>query len=125
MENELRSNLLAVATAFAAAERCGLSTVSRRCRNDSGFFHRLFDESKSFTARTFDEVMRWFSDNWPDGADWPLSVCRPSALTIPSSGNTSDHAAGSSAGPNPEIVESPLPVRGSADPAVTPAPTGG
>ena len=49
----------------------------------------------------------------------------PNAPTTPLSGNTSDHAVGSSAGPNPETVESPLPVRGSADPVVTPAPTGG
>ena len=40
-------------------------------------------------------------------------------------GGKAVHTAGPSPGPNPEIVESPLPVRGSADPAATPAPTGG
>ncbi|MEH2476222.1 hypothetical protein V1284_007666 [Nitrobacteraceae bacterium AZCC 2299] len=107
MESELRSNLIAVATAFADAERCGLSTVSRRCRNDSGFFHRLFDETKSFTLRTFDEVMQWFSDNWPAGAEWPVAIDRPSAASSPSPDETAGRVGGSSLGPNLQTVESP------------------
>jgi hypothetical protein len=125
MESELRSNLIAVATAFAHAEQCGLSTVSRRCRNDSGFFHRLFDETKSFTVRTFDDVLQWFSDNWPPGTEWPASIARPSAPTIPSVDSTAHHAGAASRDPNSEIPESLPPVGGHRDPVVTPAPTGG
>lgn len=127
MENELRHQLLAVSAAFAQAEQCGLSMVSRRCRNDSGFFHRLADESKSFTARTFDEVMRWFSEHWPDGHAWPEGIDRPdvNAVSSPSVSDSPSHAGGPSADPIPEISESPTPVHGPGGHVVTPSPVGG
>lgn len=111
MEAELRQTLRIVAGAFAEADGCALSTVSRRCRNDSGFFHRLADSSKSFTARTFDEVMQWFSANWPEGSAWPEVIARPpiSAPKTASLDNTNPHAAGSSQHPIPETAESPRP----------------
>jgi len=92
MESTLRQSLITVAQAFASGEGCALSTVSRRCRNDSGFFHRLSDENKSFTARTFDEVMQWFSDNWPDDSDWPAAISRPD-ISITQSSSADSTAA--------------------------------
>jgi hypothetical protein len=71
MENELRSHLLAIAARYASAASCALSTVSRRCRNDSSFFERIADARKSFTVRTYDEVIAWFDENWPEGAAKP------------------------------------------------------
>lgn len=60
----------------------------------------------------------------------PSWQTRPDAFSVnapssPSLDDTAVRAAGSSPGPNPETVELPLPARGSADPVVTPAPTGG
>jgi hypothetical protein len=94
MENTLRASLVATADAFALAENCALSTVSRRCRNDSAFFRRIADVEKSFTLRTFDEVMQWFSDNWPPGHEWPDGVDRPqvSATSSPSGVDSPSHA---------------------------------
>jgi len=74
MENELRRHLLSVAAMYAAAAQCALSTVSRRCRNDSSFFERIADPSKSFTVKTYDEVIAWFRENWPDGAEEPAPI---------------------------------------------------
>ena len=125
MENDLRSSLIAVAEAFAAAEGCALSTVSRRCRNDSAFFRRIADVGKSFTLRTFDEVMQWFSDNWPGDADWPIGVARPSAASSPSLGDSPSHAGAASARPISQTERSPAAVHGAGDPVVTPASTGG
>lgn len=101
MENDLRLILLQMANSFAEADGCGLSMVSRRCRNDSGFFSRIRDPQKSFTVRTFDEVMRWFSVNWPEGAEWPEFVPRPplNAPCIPASDSTAGHSAASSMHP--------------------------
>jgi hypothetical protein len=76
MENELRTILLETASSFANASECAMSTFSRRCRNDSGFFARITDPTKSFTARTFDEVMAWFEDNWPEGKDKPFRLIK-------------------------------------------------
>lgn len=104
MEHTLRASLVAIAVAFANAENCALSTVSRRCRNDSAFFRRISDVDKSFTLRTFDEVMQWFSDNWPHGQEWPEEIDRPapSEPTSPLSRNAPDHIAASSVHPTPE-----------------------
>lgn len=71
MENELRSHLLAIAALYASSAKCALSTVSRRCRNDSSFFERIADPTKSFTVKTYDEVITWFDENWPEGAAKP------------------------------------------------------
>lgn len=76
MENELRTILLETAQTYASAQSCAMSTVSRRCRNDSGFFARITDPTKSFTARTFDEVMEWFDTNWPAGKERPYSLLK-------------------------------------------------
>lgn len=82
MENELRTILLATAQAYANAEACAMSTISRRCRNDSGFFARIGDPAKSFTARTFDEVMAWFDTNWPEGKEKPFCLLKWRAETM-------------------------------------------
>lgn len=81
MENELRNALLATAHAYASAAGCGITTVSRRVKNNAGFFKGIADPSKSFTARTYDEVMEWFATNWPSGKPLPSSLMRWMAET--------------------------------------------
>ncbi|MBY3332509.1 hypothetical protein HFN98_18030 [Rhizobium laguerreae] len=76
MENDLRQSLLATARIYGELTDCALSTVSRRVKNNASFFSGIADPSKSFTARTYDEVMRWFADNWPNGAQIPLDLMR-------------------------------------------------
>jgi len=76
MEHVLRKTLLDTATLFATAKGCALSTIGRRCKNDSAFFVRLHDTSQTFTMRTFDEVMGWLFANWPEGSDKPFDLVR-------------------------------------------------
>lgn len=76
MENELRKTLLETAAAFAKASNCAVSTVARRAKSDPNFFTRLADPSNSFTARTYDQVMRWCADNWPAGNQMPLGLMK-------------------------------------------------
>lgn len=80
MERELIRNLKAVAAAFVAARTMGFSTLGRLAAGDWRFFDHLDDGSKTFTARKYDQVMSWFSDNWPDGATWPEGVERPARV---------------------------------------------
>jgi hypothetical protein len=77
MEKELRDNLLACATAYSAVSRRGLATLGRLAAGDWRFFDYLQDDSRTFTARKYDEVIGWFSANWPASAVWPKSVARP------------------------------------------------
>lgn len=76
MEAELRNILLSTANAYATAADCGITTVARRVKNNAGFFKGIANPSKSFTARTFDEVMRWFAKNWPDGKERPFELMK-------------------------------------------------
>lgn len=76
MENELRKTLLETAAAFAKASDCALSTVARRAKSDPNFFSRLADTSNSFTARTYDQVMRWCANNWPANHQMPYGLMK-------------------------------------------------
>jgi hypothetical protein len=76
MENELRENLLKCASAYADEREISLSTLGRLAAGDWRFFDNLNKDDKTFTARKYDEVVRWFSDNWPDDLSWPDGISR-------------------------------------------------
>lgn len=77
MQQVLRDNLLSCATAFAKQRKVALSTLGKMSAGDAPFFQRLTDPSKTFTAQKYDDVMLWFSANWPDDIEWPDGVFRP------------------------------------------------
>jgi hypothetical protein len=83
MEHELRTNLLTCAAIYAGKREIGLSTLGRLAAGDWRFFDNLSKDDKTFTARKYDEVLVWFSSNWPDGLEWPCQIVRPQAQTEP------------------------------------------
>jgi hypothetical protein len=76
METELANHLITLSERFRAARELGEATVGRLCAADGRFFSRI-REGKTFTAKKYDEVVGWFSRNWPEGAEWPEAVNRP------------------------------------------------
>lgn len=76
MENELVAHLLALSMRYAEARRLEESTVGRLAASDGRFFSRI-REGKTFTAKKYDEVVGWFSENWPADAEWPSNITRP------------------------------------------------
>lgn len=78
METELANHLLTLSSRFCAARELGEATVGRLCAADGRFFSRIRD-GKTFTAKKYDEVVAWFSANWPQEAVWPEIVSRPVA----------------------------------------------
>lgn len=76
METELASNLLALSEAFGPARKLEEATIGRLCAQDGRFFRRIRG-GKTFTVKKYDEVLRWFDANWPDGIAWPNGVARP------------------------------------------------
>jgi hypothetical protein len=82
MEQELIRNLLTVAQAYSAKREVSLATLGRQAAGDWRFFDHLGDSTKTFTARKYDQVMRWFSDNWPEDLSWPASIARPRKVVL-------------------------------------------
>ncbi len=72
----LRSQLLTVADAYASARKLSRSRVSTIVFNAGLALDRIAS-GKDLTTGNWERAMRWFSDNWPDGADWPPTVSRP------------------------------------------------
>lgn len=75
MKSIARSNLLAVATAFAEAEGVSLASIGQRALKDNTFFSRVASGS-NFTVETYDRVVKWLSKNWPEGLLWPDGIER-------------------------------------------------
>lgn len=76
METQLAQNLLTLASAYGALRQIGEATVGRHCAADGKFFSRI-REGKTFTAKKYDDVIAWFSENWPEQSRWPVEVPRP------------------------------------------------
>ena len=76
MEDELRAHILALSRLYVGATKAAFSTIAMKAARDARFFDRLKD-GKGFTVKTYDTVLRWFSENWPADAVWPTEIDRP------------------------------------------------
>jgi hypothetical protein len=78
MESELRDHLLRLAAAYMAASGLQATTLSQRAAGDWRFLGKL-ESGGRFTVRKYDDLVTWFSANWPD-AEWPADIRRPSEV---------------------------------------------
>lgn len=76
MEAELIRHLELLLAAYRAKLGYEETTVGKHCTSDGYFFKRL-REGSTITARKYDAVVLWFSQNWPDDVEWPDAVIRP------------------------------------------------
>jgi hypothetical protein len=70
-------HLLDVADAYRNAEGIEDKTVSNRVFTDAKKLTAL-RSGADITITRFNDALRWFSANWPKGAEWPGNVDRPS-----------------------------------------------
>lgn len=75
----LREQFIRAFDAFVAHSGLAESTLSDRLLKSGSRFRRIRESSDISTA-TFERVMQWLSDNWPDGAEWPAGVERPKPI---------------------------------------------
>lgn len=71
-------HLIQLANHYCAVTGKTRISVSKRVFNDGKVLDRLAI-GKDITIGRFERAMRWFSDNWPEGAEWPDEVPRPRA----------------------------------------------
>jgi hypothetical protein len=80
MEDTLRTHLLDLARIFTDATKVSAATIGKRALNDNTVLARMAAGDMGFNIRTYDRLVGWFAENWPDGADWPENVERPARV---------------------------------------------
>lgn len=76
MEKVLKQNLITLATLLGDHENVSAGTIARRYVGQTRFFQRL-SEGKTFTVRSYDELVNGMSRDWPSELDWPEHIERP------------------------------------------------
>lgn len=87
---QYRQQLISLIESYAAARGMSAARASTIALNAGHTYQSLID-GKDITIGRFERAMRWFSDNWPPGADWPADVERPQPAS-PSTNSSEDAA---------------------------------
>ena len=70
--------LLELSDQYRIATGVEQSTVSWRVFGDTKKL-RALDGGADIQVKRWEQAVRWFADNWPEGAIWPEGIPRPSA----------------------------------------------
>lgn len=70
-EDTMRSNLRALAWAFARANNISLTTVSKKIHGHGDFLQKYFDGQGSTRIDTYFLMVNRFRARWPESVDWP------------------------------------------------------
>jgi len=81
----LREALIEAVNAFVSVSRMGQRRLSTILFGSGARFDQICAGSDISTS-TFERVMQWLSDNWPEGADWPTGVDRPDTTAMRAEG---------------------------------------
>ncbi len=73
----LTDQLLVVARAYCQIRGLSLARVSTLVFNEGKKLEAIASRGADLATGRFEAAMLWFSENWPEGADWPESVARP------------------------------------------------
>lgn len=72
-----KAHLLALADEYRRVTEVSDTTLSSRMFNDGKKLSALRIPKGDLSTKRFNVAMRWFADNWPEGAVWPAHVTRP------------------------------------------------
>lgn len=62
---------------IAVGRKMSVSHLSTLLFNDGKRLRRMIDRKGDIGSRKLVEAFQWFSDHWPEGAEWPERVPRP------------------------------------------------
>lgn len=77
----MTAQLILITDAYCEAAGVTRSSVGGRIFNDGKRFDAIA-AGADLNTRSFEKAMRWFDENWPIGAAWPVGVLRPSMAAI-------------------------------------------
>jgi hypothetical protein len=72
----LREKILLVSDIYCAANGRGRKRVSTLALSRGSKLDDIASGA-DLTTRSYEAAMLWFSNNWPDGVEWPAAVHRP------------------------------------------------
>ena len=52
------------------------ATLSNKCMGHARFFSRL-RKGLGCSVTSYNKMMQWLSDNWPEDLEWPADIPRP------------------------------------------------
>ena len=70
------ANLVILCRIYQRVTGLSESRVADKVSTNPYLFLRLRD-GKGCTVRTYNRVLQWFSDNWPENLPWPADIPRP------------------------------------------------
>ncbi len=116
MEETLRKQLLDLCHRHGEASNLTPGVLGKASLRDHTFFRRI-EQGENFTVKTFDKVVQWFSDHWPEDATWPSDIPRPE--------QSADDARSRTPQPSPKPtaakhIESPIPAWSGAEEQIVP-----
>lgn len=77
----MRQQIVAVADRYAELSEIGRKRVSFILLNRGSKLDHIA-EGADLNTGTFERAMQWLSDHWPEGADWPDGIQRPTPNEI-------------------------------------------
>ena len=69
--------LVELADALATHKNVRLWRLGHLAAGRGAFFVVLKSGKRHCQTNTYDRVLQWFSDHWPEGLDWPPDIPRP------------------------------------------------
>jgi hypothetical protein len=69
-------HLLSLVDEYRRVREVSDARVSTLVFNDGSRIAQLRD-GRDIGTRRLDRAIQWFSDHWPEGADWPAVIVRP------------------------------------------------
>lgn len=77
----MRDQIIAISDAYGRLTGVGRKRVSTIVLNRGSKLDGIVSGGDLNTG-TFERAMQWFSDNWPERADWPVGIPRPEPVKV-------------------------------------------
>ena len=73
----LHESLVALAEAYGRFKGVRLWRVGHLAAGRGAFFVDLRSGRRQCQTGTYERVVQWFSDHWPEDLEWPSDISRP------------------------------------------------
>ena len=80
--NSLNTSLVTLAEIYASRKGVSLWRVGHLAANRGSFFVDLKSGKRHCQTDTYERVLQWFTDDWPNDLAWPSHIPRPQPTPV-------------------------------------------